>query len=52
MHEAHRRPAESSAALWAPLARFIAVEDRIGRWAEQRRARAVGRSRSKGDARV
>jgi uncharacterized membrane protein YoaT (DUF817 family) len=34
-------PAESSAALWAPLARFIAAEARLGRWAEQRPARAV-----------
>src|SRR5215468_8922457 len=41
MHEPHRRPAESSAALWAPLARFIAAEDRLGRWAEQRRGRAA-----------
>lgn len=41
-HE-HRslRPPESSAALWAPLARFIAVEDRIGQWAAQQPARAT-----------
>jgi uncharacterized membrane protein YoaT (DUF817 family) len=30
----------SAAALWAPLARFIAVEARIGAWAERRRATA------------
>jgi uncharacterized membrane protein YoaT (DUF817 family) len=42
MHEPRsNRTAASSAALWAPLARFIAVEDRLGRWAEQRPARAV-----------
>jgi uncharacterized membrane protein YoaT (DUF817 family) len=41
MHEPHRRPAESSAALWAPLARFIDAEDRLGQWAAQRRGRAV-----------
>ncbi|HXW27176.1 MAG TPA: DUF817 domain-containing protein [Xanthobacteraceae bacterium] len=42
MHEVRpRRTDESSAALWAPIARFIAVEERIGRWAEQRPARAV-----------
>jgi uncharacterized membrane protein YoaT (DUF817 family) len=31
-------PPESAARIWAPLARFIAVEARIGCWAEQRRA--------------
>jgi hypothetical protein len=37
MHEPHPGPtAESSAALWAPLARFVAVEERFGRWAAQR----------------
>jgi uncharacterized membrane protein YoaT (DUF817 family) len=36
-----RPPTQSSAALWAPLARFIAAEARIGQWAEQRPARAV-----------
>jgi uncharacterized membrane protein YoaT (DUF817 family) len=36
-----RRTTESSAALWAPLARFIAAEARLGRWAEQRPGRAV-----------
>jgi uncharacterized membrane protein YoaT (DUF817 family) len=30
------RPAESAAATWAPLARFIEAEARIGAWAEQR----------------
>jgi uncharacterized membrane protein YoaT (DUF817 family) len=41
MHEPpSRRTAKSSAALWAPLARFIAAEERLGRWAEQRPARA------------
>jgi len=35
------RPAHASAAaLWAPLARFIAVEARIGEWAERRRTTA------------
>jgi uncharacterized membrane protein YoaT (DUF817 family) len=34
------RPLESAAARWAPLARFIAVEDGVGRIAEQRRATA------------
>ena len=29
-------PKTSAAALWAPLARFIAAEARIGHWAEQR----------------
>jgi uncharacterized membrane protein YoaT (DUF817 family) len=29
-----RRPQASAAALWAPLARFIVVEARIGHWAE------------------
>jgi uncharacterized membrane protein YoaT (DUF817 family) len=42
MHEPHPpRPITSAAALWAPLARFIAVEERIGRWAERRPARAL-----------
>jgi uncharacterized membrane protein YoaT (DUF817 family) len=42
VHEIRPRPtAESSAALWAPLARFIAAEARLGRWAEQRPGRAV-----------
>jgi hypothetical protein len=41
MHEPPSRwTAKSSAALWAPLARFIAAEERLGRWAEQRPARA------------
>jgi uncharacterized membrane protein YoaT (DUF817 family) len=31
----------SAAAIWRPLARFIAVEARIGHWAERRRATAV-----------
>jgi uncharacterized membrane protein YoaT (DUF817 family) len=35
-----RPPAASAAALWAPLARFIAAEARIGRWAEQQPATA------------
>ncbi len=30
----------SAAALWAPLRRFIAIEARIGRWAEHRKATA------------
>jgi uncharacterized membrane protein YoaT (DUF817 family) len=30
------RPSESAAATWAPLARFIEAEARIGAWAEQR----------------
>jgi hypothetical protein len=33
-------PKTSAAALWAPLARFIAAEARIGHWAEQRPATA------------
>jgi uncharacterized membrane protein YoaT (DUF817 family) len=33
-----RKPTASAAALWAPLARFIAGEERLGRWAEQRPA--------------
>jgi uncharacterized membrane protein YoaT (DUF817 family) len=42
MHEIHPgRTAESSAALWAPLARFIAAEDRLGQWAAQRPGRAI-----------
>jgi uncharacterized membrane protein YoaT (DUF817 family) len=35
-----RRPAKSAAALWAPLARYIDAEERLGRWAEQRPATA------------
>jgi uncharacterized membrane protein YoaT (DUF817 family) len=31
------RPTESAAAQWAPLARFIAADAQLGRWAEQRR---------------
>ena len=31
-----RRPTKSAAALWAPLARYIEAEERLGRWAEQR----------------
>ena len=39
MHEPRPpRPTESAAALWAPLARFIEAEARLGRWAEQRAA--------------
>jgi hypothetical protein len=34
------RPITSAAALWAPLARFIAVEERLGRWAQRGPARA------------
>jgi uncharacterized membrane protein YoaT (DUF817 family) len=42
VHEIRPRPTtESSAALWAPLARFIAAEARLGQWAEQRPGRAV-----------
>ncbi|MPZ37843.1 MAG: DUF817 family protein [Rhizobiales bacterium] len=33
-------PQRSAAALWAPLARFIAVEQRIGDWAGQRKTTA------------
>jgi uncharacterized membrane protein YoaT (DUF817 family) len=32
------RPRKSAAAQWAPLARFIAVDARLGRWAGQRRS--------------
>lgn len=31
---------QSAAAIWAPLAQFIAIEARLGRWAEQRRSTA------------
>jgi uncharacterized membrane protein YoaT (DUF817 family) len=31
-----KRPTASAAAQWAPLARFIVAEERLGRWAEQR----------------
>jgi uncharacterized membrane protein YoaT (DUF817 family) len=42
MHEPRStRTTASSAALWAPLAGFIAVEDRLGRWAEQQPLRAI-----------
>lgn len=34
------RPTVSAAVQWAPLARFIAAEARLGRWAGQRRATA------------
>jgi len=34
------RPTRSAAALWPPLARFIAAEERLGRFAEQRPATA------------
>ena len=34
------RPEPSAAANWAPLARFIAVEERIGDWASRRKATA------------
>ena len=34
-------PQQSAAALWAPLARFIVIEARIGRWAERRPATAL-----------
>jgi uncharacterized membrane protein YoaT (DUF817 family) len=34
-------PKTSAAALWQPLARFIAAEARIGQWAEQRPATAA-----------
>src|SRR5262245_60627579 len=33
-----KRPTLSAAARWAPLARFIVAEERLGRWAEQRPA--------------
>jgi uncharacterized membrane protein YoaT (DUF817 family) len=36
------RRTHSAAALWAPLARFIAIEERIGRAAEQRPVTAFG----------
>lgn len=35
-----RRPTKSAAALWAPLARYIEAEERLGRRAEQRPATA------------
>jgi uncharacterized membrane protein YoaT (DUF817 family) len=42
VHQIRPQPtAESSAALWAPLARFIAEEARLGQWAQQRPRRAV-----------
>ena len=34
------RPEPSAAAIWAPLARFIAIEERIGDWASRRKATA------------
>jgi uncharacterized membrane protein YoaT (DUF817 family) len=34
------RPQPSAAAIWAPLARFIAIEERIGDWASRRKATA------------
>jgi uncharacterized membrane protein YoaT (DUF817 family) len=37
-----KMPTVSAAARWAPLARFIAVEARIGRWADQRSTTAAG----------
>jgi len=37
-----KTPTVSAAARWAPLARFIATEDKIGRWADQRGATAPG----------
>ena len=39
MHDP-RPPTRSAAALWAPLARFIEGEARLGAWAEQRPGRA------------
>jgi uncharacterized membrane protein YoaT (DUF817 family) len=33
-----QKPTASAAALWAPLARFIVAEERLGCWAEQRPA--------------
>ncbi len=39
MHDP-RLPPKSAAALWAPLAHFIAGEARLGQWAEQRRSTA------------
>src|SRR5262245_32221534 len=35
------REPRSAARLWAPLARFIEIEARIGAWAEQRRSTLV-----------
>jgi uncharacterized membrane protein YoaT (DUF817 family) len=35
-----RRPTKSAATLWAPLARYIEAEERLGRWAEQRSSTA------------
>ena len=41
MHDPRRiRPVASAAAQWALLARFIAVEERLGLWAGQRRTTA------------
>lgn len=41
MHDSRRiRPVTSAAAQWAPLARFIAVEERLALWAGQRRTTA------------
>src|SRR5262249_5141954 len=41
LRDPHPQPlATSAAALWPPLARFIAAEARIGRWAEQQPASA------------
>jgi uncharacterized membrane protein YoaT (DUF817 family) len=37
----HPRAADSAARIWAPLARFIAVEARVGAWAERRGATLV-----------
>jgi len=37
-----KRPTLSAAARWAPLARFIIAEERLGRWAEQRPATLFG----------
>jgi len=37
-----KRPTLSAAARWAPLARFITTEERLGRWAEQRPATLFG----------
>jgi uncharacterized membrane protein YoaT (DUF817 family) len=35
-----RPPTKSAAGLWRPLARFIAAEERLGRWSEQRTSTA------------
>jgi uncharacterized membrane protein YoaT (DUF817 family) len=41
LHDSRRiRPVTSAAAQWAPLARFIAAEERLGLWAGQRRTTA------------